>query len=673
MISDKKKPKSPSSPYFINTESSGSPYKQTHDSDMEYTHSFTEFDELERCNTNQSYIKDFEHSFDRKTSYQNGMNYKTNHSTKERRAQSNNFCNTCVEYLEEIENIKNHQKNIHHSRLNTERALKKYDNLLRMKENRLKQQELTFESEKEFLEKEKIFIELEKSKIQKNFIEIQTEKEFLFLEKNKISYEVEEVNKKKVELIVMTEEVELKIEQLKEREQIFEEYKDKILSDKDKKIQSLMRELQSYKAQVPNSDLIELSFHDALSEKKKSLKAKKQELKVLAVELNELKSTLEKQNKENSELFNTKMNALIESERKLVEEKISMEDTQHKMDEALESIDDLKAALASQEQNLEREKKLLQDTYQQKHAEMQELYKIAEEKIKFYENIFCGSFNTESDSNKLINEIEYLNNKIKILETYREETESINSQLTQKLSLVNFDKKSLKKKVSELEKIISLDEESLKKEIKDFYAKYADLEREKLELNGEISSLSQKNSILALKVQELESQNTELMKDLKSTKESYSSLQSKVLSIEETKNLSNSFDIGQDDIQKLYDELQCKLNQFKSKEKELSGLENFLLKEKQSIESAAEFIKTINLELTVQRKKLDEEKEALEKKELIINDLEKKVYEKRKSFIDGENRLQATNAKIFDRNQGQRKLTSVLARNSDIFDSPEWC
>ena len=583
-----------------------------------------------------------------------------------------NFCASCAVYIRKIEEIKRKQFLASEKFADSERHLIQYDKLLQIKDNRLTQQEnclkadiLAFETEKEkFFQEKKTF--------QDEKFSLLREKEILALENKKIDIKLEEVENRFAELKILVAEYEIKNEEIKQREEsqlILEtQYKERLIVSREEDIQRLLSEEKFYKTSAEETQKTVFT-EESYQKKKLKLKNKKNELGLWAKELKELSEKFENEHKQKILDFQAKSRILNENEQKLLNEKNKIAETQERVNEEIESIEELKSILKTQQENLEKERKFLQSSYNERLLYLEELKKITEESRKnncfqeetkkFTNQEIPTENNTqkaeteaiikeyEAQNNVLKNDLEFLKNKLKIVECSREEVESDNYELNIKVSSLSSKKKNLKARIGELEKIIKIDETDLRKELENLCAKNSNLEKKIKELEKEISSLNQQNSILLLK-------NEETMKDAEKYKGLYQSLKT-----ENNRNNPKQDDGMSNQIVRLSEELEKKLEKVKEKEKELEKMQEFLMNEKKSIETAAEYVKTINDEINLQKNLLKEEKESVERQKIQLFEIDSKQVEKGKLLISKENELLVFKEKLYER----ERLISLKEKN----------
>lgn len=615
-------------------------------------------------------------------------------------------CSSCASYIQKIKSFEKKFQILTEKYIISERNLKQYDDLLQIKDNRLAQQEKTLDDDAKILEIEKEKIFKLKNKIEDDKLALNKEKELIACENQKILKIFEEINRKKQEIQDLINDYEIKNQELIIRErnqiQLEKDFKErKILNRKD----DLMRLLEQEKAYKKFSKSLVLTEVDdpSLSEKKLKIKRKKEELNSMAQGLFEIKAKIEAEKKKNSEDFEKKMKILWEQQTSLDNQNKSIEETQERINEEIESIEQLKSVLLSQEENLEREKKLFQDTYDQKLLDLEQeksLFKeFYEEKIFELEKqlqllkvskrttgtkdavpdediyfLSMGemSFGPSMDNQKfkeyeaknisLKKDIEYLENKLKIVECSREQFESDNFELQEKIRKLNKKKSILKDKMEDLQRILQTDETGVRTELeslsKDFYA----LKAKNNELEASVRSLKQQISILNLKNEELEMNNKDLAKGIDNTMNNTS-----INNLEQTLELPS----GPYEIKNLFEELQSKLDQVRIREKELNAIEKELAKEKKSMEVAADYIKTINEELETQRSSFEKEKNLFQEQKNMLIETDKKQQEKAELLIKNENELQLASQKIAEREKfvliKERKIIIPKLQGLDKF------
>ena len=588
----------------------------------------------------------------------------------------------------------------------TEKHLKQYDNLLQIKDSRLKQQEASIKADLEQVEREKEKIARERKRCDDEREEIEQEHDRVLLENERIEQEIEEINRRNEEIHAMYEELEQRRDLLVIREEtqarLEEEYHEKLFLRREDDIQRLLGEAQLYRS---DSSLFDKGDEDvqALREyiegKKQKVKNKKKELTAMAKELNGLKVKLEKDEERNASEFESRMNLLTEAEQKLVEERININETQERINEELESIEELKSILKQQQENLERERELMKESYESKLARAETWRRVpslsirtGDSKEKFSEEETRFSLNemAEISFGKLLNEspdknreyeslyfsikkeLEFFENKLKIVEYSRDEVESINEELYRKINSLKDKKRTLKSKSMNLERILESDESSLHRQIENFEAKYTDLVIQNQEMEENYNSLNKNLAAANRQKEELGIENQNLSKELAKYKELSKTLQDKLEIYESSTSDSDYYTIK---IKQLSDELENKLGQVMKKEEELIDLQKYLLSEKKSIDTAAEFVRSINEDLNNEKQKFYEEKELFERNKMKLIGVDKNLQEKAKMLISKESELLIFKEKLTEREKlihmKEKKISTpdLQGLDTSIFDS----
>jgi hypothetical protein len=89
-------------------------------------------------------------------------------------------------------------------------------------------------------------------------------------------------------------------------------------------------------------------------------------------------------------------------------------------------------------------------------------------------------------------------------------------------------------------------------------------------------------------------------------------------------------------------------------------MQEFLMNEKKSIETAAEYVKTINDEINLQKKpSLKKKKESVERQKIQLFEIDSKQVEKGKLLISKENELLVFKEKLYER----ERLISLKEKN----------
>ncbi|OMJ85375.1 hypothetical protein SteCoe_13351 [Stentor coeruleus] len=430
--------KSPSS--FICSESSNSSNKLSQDSEFERIYSLVDMDysPLNNQMLNPKYRSETK-STEKIYLNRHRTNKLTNPVSIDRRTLSGNFCQSCTKYISVIEELKTKQSIISEKYLATERHLKQYDSLLQIKDSRLKQQELALKTDLEIFEKEKDKLAREQKRLNEEKMSFMKEKEYLMMESNRIEFELEELNKKNEELQNMIEDIERKKEEMAIIEQnsskIELEHKTKLLISREEDIQRLMTELQMYKNENSfSSQSNKITDIEFFEQKKQKYKMKKQKIKEFAEDLYELKEKIESEQKDNFEEFESRMISLTETEKKLLEEKANLEDMQEKVNEEIESINQIKEILKIQQDNLDREVKLWKEKFESSTESSQRLSRKQSGISPYCQN--CNFLLEELEKcqnncanceklHKELEDLKYLNEKVQLSEIkYDEQCEN---------------------------------------------------------------------------------------------------------------------------------------------------------------------------------------------------------------------------------------------------------
>ena len=588
-----------------------------------------------------------------------------------RRISSLNICNSCVKYVQKIDELTAQQKILSERCSATEKHLKQYDNLLQVKDNRLKQQEASVRAELDQVEREKEKLCKERQRIYEEKKEFEQERNRIALENEKIEQGIEEIHRKSDEIQMLFEELEQRNELLAIREEtharLEEEYSEKLFSRREDDIQRLLGEAQLYQPDplsLLNKDSGDLqTLQDYIAKQKQKIKFRKQELMTTAKELNELKENLEKVEEKNAREFEIRMNLLTEAEEKLVEERININETQERINEELESIEELKDILKQQQENLEKERELMKESFESKMARAQKLKKMpslsiitgdyrekfSEAETRFSLNdvgeISFGKLLTESPENhreyeslyfSVKKELELCENKLKIVEYSRCELESLNEKLAKKIDSLKEKKRILKSNGMSVEKILQSDDSALNRQIENVETKYTELVMHHQGLEDNFNSLNKKFIAANRQKEDLEAINQDLSKDLAKCKELSKSLQEKLEIYENSTSDSDYYTIK---IKQLSEELENKLGQVMKKEEELLDLQKYLLSEKKSIDTAAEIVRSINEDLNNEKQKHYEEKDLFEKQKVRLMGVDINLQEKAKMLISKESEL----------------------------------
>lgn len=366
MIDRPKSKASPGQHTSLRSESSLSSFRIMQDSDAEQFYSPTEIDEgqglvqeyrtakhryplLHKATERAYYIRSYKSPIDDNPTLA-----------------SNDFCDSCIKYMRKNEDLRKQNRFISEKCIATERHLKQYDNLLQIKDSRLEQQELALKKDIEAFEIEKENFSIEKKHFEEEREDFYQNHGDFSMQTERIDEKFEELEEKKIELTDILKEIERKNYELKIREDnqalVEQEYKEKLLISREHDIQRLMDEVQRYRNEATTPVFDKSS--DDVAYRKQKLKEKKQEINLLALQLKDMRMKIEEEQKANYINFEQRMRALEESERKLAIEKENLEFTQERVAEELDSIDQLKMILKIQTENLEKERSLLHENYE---------------------------------------------------------------------------------------------------------------------------------------------------------------------------------------------------------------------------------------------------------------------------------------------------------------------
>ncbi|OMJ84640.1 hypothetical protein SteCoe_14236 [Stentor coeruleus] len=657
---------------------------------------------------------------------------------------SNDFCDSCIKYMHKNEDLRKQNRFISEKCIATERHLKQYDNLLQIKDTRLEQQELELKKDMEAFEIEKENFSIEKKAFEEEREDFYRDHGDFSMQTERIDEKFEELEEKKIELTEILKEIERRNYELKRREEnqdlIEQEYKEKLLISRENDIQRLMDEVQRYRNESTTPVFDKSS--DDIAYRKQKFKEKKQEMNILALQLKDMRIKIEEEQKANYVNFEQRMRSLEESERKLAIEKENLEFTQERVAEELESIDQLKIILKTQMENLEKERKLLHENYEdrireidcnnkeskfgikvhrkkssiddmhcytepkeltfrknsldaenlineyenqckdcevrlkdteEKYYEAEFRYKEQEGKIRDFEekiSEYEGKIRESEYKNKEFEgkwkkyqlEIDFYKNQLSTIETKREEQLRLATQLCDKINKVKGKKKNLKSRVLELEKSLKSPREgkSTRSYRDENCVKCSELDKKNADLLCKISDLNEKIVLLEQKNEEIEGKNAELVYEIEKFRAESMVMEEKVFTLE---NCSSevSPDAFTMKIKVISEELEGKLAQVRIKESELIDMEKHLLQEKESIESAAQFVKSINEDLNIQKQILKEEKDAFDKQKMRLFDIDKRQQERAKLLINKQDELTNLRDKLLEREKSfmhkGRKLT----------------
>ncbi|OMJ69803.1 hypothetical protein SteCoe_32365 [Stentor coeruleus] len=671
---------------------------------------------------------------------------------------SQNFCESCIKHMRKNEELSKQNKFLSEKCLTTERHLKQYDNLLEIKDYRLQQQELALKKDIEIfsMEKEKFL------KDKEFFEELRTEffkdHEGDLISSEQLESKFEELAEKKRELVEILKNIETKSYELNKKEEnqgIYDKYKERLIISREQDIQRLMGQEQMYESR--SSTPVFNKKSESVAYRKYSVNEKTQDSNINLLELFEIKAKIEKEQKELHAIIDQKTQDLEIREKKLAVDKESLEFTQERVAEELESIDQLKIILNTQMKNLERERALLHQNYNEKlkafmifdkknqkfeskdkvhrknssiddlrsytepkdvtfrenpnnpenllkeyemkykdcefklketedkNQQIEAKFKQQEETLKeFIEKVHTYEIKFKEHENhnkefesKMKNyqvEIDFYKNQLNSTETKREEQLKLTSQLSEKIKSIKTKKRDIKKKVLELEKNLKNYSEGLSTRSynEECCIKCLDLEKKYTDSGDKIIELNEKNKNLEQKLGKLIQINAELQKTAEEYRAEIMSMEERVFTLE---NCTEAPDTYTTKVKMMSEELQMKLNQIKTKENELKALEKHLMREKESIDAAAQFVKNINEDLDIQKQSLIKEKNTVENQKLCLEEIEKKQQEKAKFLQTKQEELVLFREKLCERekffqHKGQRlSMPDIPSLNLSFLDT----
>lgn len=531
------------------------------------------------------------------------------------------ICPSCLKYEQILEDYQKEQQKVTEKFFTTEKHLKQYDSLLQIKDSRLQQQELSLKTEMDLLEKEKEEILKAKKKLKNKKKEFFSQKEELEGVNYKVLARVQELSKVEGDLKRLERDLDNKnkcILRLEEEKTVF-----------DKKYQELLsinRELTIKQALKDSVVVVENSVDFEL--KLDKLRDKKDELKKFEQQLSDFERDLKLKQVE----IEKKTEILIETENRIAAEQKVLDDTKERVNEEIESIDELKEILRVQEDNLDRERKLLQEKYDEKLAYVEDMKKKVMErgkKLDEEKELFgaeeCRFEQLTQTLENLKKVVWNLESKLKDSEVDRKDLQDKSMELQIQIESLKKSEKTLKSKNTELEQLLlTLNNSTILSKIEDSVKKLKFLESENLSL--------------ATKSQEYQLLNSRLMNDLSILKSEKQR--------SEPQNFPETEEKSHDKLKKISLELEIKLAEVKTKEKEIIALQESLTEEKKAINVAAEYIKSINDDLSVKQTLLDEEKEVFEKQKVRLADAEIKQEERARVLASKEIELNEIQEKL---------------------------
>lgn len=280
---------------------------------------------------------------------------------------SQNFCESCIKYMRKNEELCKQNKFLSEKCLTTERHLKQYDNLLEIKDYRLQQQELALKRDVEAFSIEKEEFLREKEEFEEQRAEFFKHNKGESISSEQLESKFEELAQKKRELIEILKSIETKGYELKKKEEnqgIYDKYKERLIISREQDIQRLMSQEQKYESR--SSTPVFDKKPESIAYWKYSATEKAQDLNINFLQLIEMKTKMEKEQKELYTIIEQKTQNLENREKKLAIDKEGLEFTQERVAEELESIDQLKIILNTQMKNIEREREILHQNYNDK-------------------------------------------------------------------------------------------------------------------------------------------------------------------------------------------------------------------------------------------------------------------------------------------------------------------
>jgi len=224
-----------------------------------------------------------------------------------------------------------------------------------------------------------------------------------------------------------------------------------------------------------------------------------------------------------------------------------------------------------------------------------------------------------------------LESKLKDAETDRKDLQDRSIDLEIQIDSLKSTEKALKSKNTELEQLIlTLKNSTILGKIEDSVKKIKFLESE--------------NQSLATKSQEYQLLNARLLSNL--------SILEAEKQRSEPQTSSNTEEKSHDKLKKISLELEIKLAEVRTKEKEISALQESLTEEKKAVNAAAEYIKSINDDLSEKQALLDEEKEEFEKQKVRLVDIDMKLQERARVLALKELELKETQEKWDTKQRG---------------------
>ena len=230
----------------------------------------------------------------------------------------------------------------------------------------------------------------------------------------------------------------------------------------------------------------------------------------------------------------------------------------------------------------------------------------------------------EDKSNMQLERIEEMDKDLCILEALNNMLQNHCDEQNSKIFDLKRSESILKMKVLELENIINIEGEKLKSELEMSIRRSNRHETSNLTLTEKINRLETENYDYFNQCQELSMEKEKFLKISESLHNRLCEIDVSPMS-SDSQRTNNSFSIKIRDMQ---EELESKLRDLVIREEKLSIFERNLNQERTSVEQAAEYIKTINEELIIQRASMSEQVENITKERIKIANLLKMQDEK---------------------------------------------
>ena len=643
-------------------------------------------------------------------------NFKRQYYERERK---NNelVCTSCLEFKKEIKQLMQYQNIVNEKAIQSEKHLKQYESLLRIKDSRLNQKEESLNKDEKAILNEKQQIEREKNYLMVHKDAIMHENQSLLQKILELNLEInalkEIINKKpannttrergshvrglidsnkgyfgrKVENVECLDTDGLEDLSLSPIKDKLEEKEAKL---KARKIKLVARE----KEFSASRESIEKEFNqkrNELNEVEQELLKKHKELNQKTIEMNALQQDLIKREKEFSQQrdeMNVLQQELMKKEKDLESQILKLSEDQELVTEELQSIDELKVALKTQQEHLNHEKKILIESHSssakpsKKGSEYN--FKVSNDRAKPNIDIFESyepfddlSFGRIdfSSCNDTLREADSRGNSIQekdqeffcnsIQERVCDSRDPFNNQIldsipcrtthaspddseirygsNQKLAFLEQAKFQLEKRIFDMER---------NSKLKDLF-----YQQEQEKVNSRLQQLQMVNK-------ELEDQLSVFVKEKYDIENSYSKYEKFSLHGEDEENAEDECLDLDSRVRDMYFELKKKFSLLKDKELEINHIKSRLKKEEEAVIRSTLYLKSVHELYEDERTNFSEEKESFFSQKSALLELVAKQEEKQELLEMKEKELLDLRNQICSR---ERNLSSKSLNPSQFY------